>query len=513
MITYYIGLTIGPIIEVLQRARKTRELWMGSYVFSFLMRTMIQKLHSQGYQFLSPFFNPESVPGPVGLFHDRFIAMSEKNPDSIEKELNAAIDVAIDTLTEIIIKTKSSKPEKTDSVRAYLKKYLQISYIITPLKKEDNIFIEINNFLDNAELQRTFICNPCAHSSHFEIFKTDEKRSYATDPLAFLQFYANQSSLRKNAFKQKRFLSMPEISGKEIKIKIDDEDDRGDPFPPKTELKYKYAALIQADGDNIGKLVKKTGTNPDDAKEFSKALFAFAAKVSELSEPFGAQVIYAGGDDVLAFAPIVYNKYTVFDYLDELNRHFKYELKRLDLEETRTVSLSFGVTAVYYKHPLYEALGKAQTNLFEEAKRFKHNGVEPKNAIAFELIKHSGQSMKNIFLQKDNDVYTAFKKLLNSELNEISAIPHNLHHNLMRSRRVITQLSRGSDFPQRLAALFENNFDESIHQEHKVKTGLGLTRELMVAYFRFYREESSHDTIFDEFFSALGIIKHLRGDR
>ena len=41
---YYTALTIGPIYKTLANARHTRELWAGSYTFSYLMKQILRKI-------------------------------------------------------------------------------------------------------------------------------------------------------------------------------------------------------------------------------------------------------------------------------------------------------------------------------------------------------------------------------------------------------------------------------------------------------------------------------------
>ncbi len=511
----YIGLTVGPIIEVLQSAKKTRELWTGSYLFSFLMKIMVRNLMEKGYDFLSPVVDDKSIGQKhgVGLFHDRFIAMSELSQECIESDVNGAIDEAKEELTLVIVKIEPAQPERKKEVRAFLDQFLQISYIITLLSDECNIFIETNKFLDNAELQRSFIDSPASYENFTVSYK--DKKPESVNPIAYLQARTNQSAFIRDAFGDKHgkgFPSLAEISGKDLNIVCNNDDEDKDPFPKGCKLKYKYAALIQADGDNIGTLVKAVGKDPEKAKEFSKKLFDFAAQVPKIAQKYGAQAVYAGGDDILSFAPVVYDGYTVFDYLDDLNNCFKAAFGN----QAENISLSFGVAAIYHKYPLYEALEQARNNLFgstQSAKNFTLRRQKPKNAIVFELSKHSGQCMRNIFLQSDSKVYEPFKALLKSELDEKTTIPHSLHHNLKRSEKVIAVLSEKSDFHQRLEQFFKNNFNEPEHEKNQVKEGLELARKLLAGYFDFYIGEKKSDKIFAEFFSALAIIKHLRGDR
>lgn len=522
----YIGITIGPIVEVLQNAKKTRELWAGSYLFSYLMKAIATGLQAKGYTLLSPVFEPALLNKHtgVGMFHDRCIAESHEAAGDAADDIACVIMAAKDALAEIIVDIPPSHGAQKTAVLVYLDKFLQISWVVTELNHGDNIFIEINRLLDSAELQRSFITEPDKHKI-FTITGTDVANK-EVDPIAYLQYRVNASALKKEAFgngAQSRFLSMPEIAGREIGISYGDDDDK-DPYPPDCTLKYKYAALIQADGDNVGALVKKVANDPAAAREFSKALFSFAAEVPSIAAVFGAQVVYAGGDDVLSFAPIVFKDFTVFDYLAALDNRFREIMRALEdrYPEAAYLSLSFGVAAVYYKFPLYEALEQARHNLFAGAKQY---GRPDKNAVVFELIKHSGLSLKNIFFLNDKEVREPFQNLLKSELKGDSAIPHGFQHSLTEYAHIIEHLSTRPDFSDRIGYLFENCFNEDVHSGN-VQKGIDLARELLEGFYKFYRNgkksffDFTGDTsrnnlsgVFQEFFSALSIIKHLRGDR
>ena len=56
----YIGLTIGPIDKTLALARKTRELWGASYLFSYMMKEIIKNLLENG-------INQENIIIPYAL--------------------------------------------------------------------------------------------------------------------------------------------------------------------------------------------------------------------------------------------------------------------------------------------------------------------------------------------------------------------------------------------------------------------------------------------------------------
>ncbi|MCD7768510.1 MAG: hypothetical protein LUH36_00095 [Oscillospiraceae bacterium] len=93
-------------------------------------------------------------------------------------------------------------------------------------------------------------------------------------------------------------------------------------------------------------------------------------------------------------------------------------------------SLSFGVSIQYYKFPLYEALRRARTLLFDHAKSFslRAGGAPDKNCMAVQLEKHSGQSLA---LRVDMTSVDALDKLLTSSPSEVEdellqSVPYHL---------------------------------------------------------------------------------------
>ena len=70
----------------------------------------------------------------------------------------------------------------------------------------------------------------------------------------------------------------------------------GEPHP--------YVACLVADGDNMGRRINRC-SNPDELKDFSEKLSGFAGKVKGIVEDDNlGSLVYAGGDDVLAFVPL-----------------------------------------------------------------------------------------------------------------------------------------------------------------------------------------------------------------
>jgi CRISPR-associated protein Cmr2 len=263
----------------------------------------------------------------------------------------------------------------------FLRNYLQLHTVMLPVKDIKNPILEISPYLDSAEL-------------FFKAQKNPKNRL-----LNFIRDRLHGSFLATDAFSggKSSFESLPEIalcgSGfdkdslrQKLKNSKDDEIEVFEDKEVKEFLKEhpyaKYIAIVQADGDGMGKVLKDIGEDREKLREFSKILFLFCKNSTDKVNEFGGRMIYAGGDDLLFFLPIVSEeKKILFKLLNEIEQDFKDELKQIGIEG---ITLSFGVNISYYKYPMYEAIQEAQKLLFQKAKQ------EPKNNIAYKVTKHSG---------------------------------------------------------------------------------------------------------------------------
>lgn len=64
-----------------------------------------------------------------------------------------------------------------------------------------------------------------------------------------------------------------------------------------------YLAVIIADGDKMGETISKL-TSAEDNRAFSTTLAEFAAQAHVIVHTYNGVLVYAGGDDVLAFVPV-----------------------------------------------------------------------------------------------------------------------------------------------------------------------------------------------------------------
>ncbi len=474
----YTAINIGPIITTLQMARKPRELWAASYLFSHLMECIIKTLLENGIKeenIISPAIidekKKENKNLGVGLYPDRVFFRNNSNKpfdkqNFIENVFNKFIN---------------------ESIKNNLKKDF-FNIMITSLdisvsegeNEESKAISELNQALDKLEL--------------LKIACGDEDTKNVKE-LISLKY---GSPLFLEAFGDKKFPveSLGEIAAKQLSIlesenwikfveyiKSDNKNKSEQAYTnfSKDKLKsyHKYICVVQADGDNVGKTVTHKDLPNGKVKEISEALLEFGKKAKKVIDDYGGLPIYAGGDDLLFIAPVVGitkkedgSFENIFDLLKKLNEEsfgvVADKVKECGLTKDGKLieaSLSFGVSITYYKYPLYEALESARDLLFGVAKN-----IEGKNAWAWSLRKHSGGTFDMAFSRKNNKLEKLFLELINATTDDdlVSAVAHKIY-----DKDELSDIVLESGDNTRLQALFDNIL------EFKDNTYFNKVKELM----------------------------------
>jgi CRISPR-associated protein Cmr2 len=115
-------------------------------------------------------------------------------------------------------------------------------------------------------------------------------------------------------------------------------------------------------------------------RKLSRALAGFAAKARDIVESHKGSLIYAGGDDVLAFAPL----HTLLLCARQLAETFRSSMKGFTDLEGASPTLSVGVAVAHHLNPLSDTLALARS-AEKRAKAFPG-----KNALAVVISKRSG---------------------------------------------------------------------------------------------------------------------------
>lgn len=564
----YLALTIGPLYKTLSSAKSTKGIWGASYLFSYLMKQIIEKFVEKANEppaFLMPYIEYEasgrikwdqSTAPRVGLIPDRFIAESK---DGDFDNLQSAIDEVLvnfskRTAGSLInhftnIRERGISDRKADYQKSgkdlleayildYLKSYFQ-AYSIEMEFEQGNPILDIQKTLDYLELESKIVqkeeypfIRDLLENCYYNFMVYDEFGNDIDFPstieIAAQQFKFESSSdfveqvneiLSKtdDAKSQERFI-------KSLKNRS---------LFRETEFKqhHKYITVVQADGDNLGYFIKTIYETYPDVKKanevfrsFSYNLLTFDRCVVSLVEAFGGTNIYAGGDDLLFFAPtmvtnnltdfnfnnilsnnrneglinainrIFYgqpNGKTVFWLIDKIDQIFDFFITKNSLftdvlsratSEGKIPSMSYGVALSYYKFPLNEALENSNSLLFDLAKRTS------KNAVSYSVLKHSGQYFGTTFL-KDSNSYQRFSTLLSDQMNDdvfLTSVMHKLddqHVLIDNIAAFMPEEPQPEQSVDRLSQFFKNNFNEMVHKETSKAHFLTKVRNLVQAVF------------------------------
>lgn len=144
-----------------------------------------------------------------------------------------------------------------------------------------------------------------------------------------------------------------------------------------------YYAIIVLDGDDMGDRIKSC-SSAEEHRKFSETIAAFAKQVDDIARKHRACVIYNGGDDMLAMAPLS----TAFKFAKELAAEFKSKTDN---------TASAGIAVTHHLSPLGAALRAAR----EAEKAAK--AVSGKGAVCVALHRRSGEPVQMVSKWDDEE--------------------------------------------------------------------------------------------------------------
>lgn len=515
---HYLAITIGPIFRTIKRARKTRELWAASYIFSLLMRRILQQL--KNYQVIVPSIENVSLddsPHGAGLWHDRCIVQLE---GGTVPDVKSIIDATLDQIAaDLKLQNKNALVDLFDVKVLCADWRKEEDWNTGANGSEDDLapIHRINRLLDNLELQQHYqpvepkslnqvleahihdLYEVAGHKGS-KVFIHLEDGSVRLPSLPEIALSELKSNPAYNAVYQiaveeklnKKIMEARRGKGraKDLEGYKEEEQfyrDLKQSLPSDSILfRHKYVAVVVSDGDNLGKIITgiSQGKLNISLSDFSKRLRTFSVSAVQKIADFQGLPVYAGGDDLLFLAPVVNEKTSVFDLCMELNQAFQ---KEMGLEG---VSMSFGVSIQYYKHPLGEAVEAAYALeqkaknfqlLFEEDKEAdgKLAPRHKKNAICFQVQKHSGQQF-GATLWMGNPAFTdAILQLLKSDAELDEAFLTSLMHKLQSIPGLLADAAKNN----RLEPFRLHHFNEGgKHEKEYLVNALDLAGMIFKLY-------------------------------
>ena len=492
----YTAINIGPIIKTLGMARKPRELWAASYLFSYLMKCIVEATPKD--KIISPAtFNKEEKNG-IGLYPDRLFL----------KDFEVAYD---NTIKPVLCKFAKDLNVNTD--------YFNVMVVSGDYEKDSEAIKGLNYKLDCMELFN---------------MATDRKFENNVRELIGKKFGSN---LFEDALGTRDFPieSLGEIAAVELcnekgwkqfseDIKSDDNkvSEKAYEKLPKDKLKsyHKYICVVQADGDNMGKTVSHSQLSDGKVKEISNALLEFGKNSKEKIIEFGGLPIYAGGDDLLFIVPVVGKDHSnIFQLLDKLNDESFSDVKRIvdecnlrtedERENEIHASLSFGVSITYYKYPLYEALASARNLLFGKAKK-----VDGKNAIAVDWRKHSGGAFTVQLSKSNEDLQNAFKEMIDAseksvEETVVSAVAHKIREN----EGLLSLWMSDGNTEQHNSNFFQKYLERDPNKEEDIKSASDKYKDAALSLLNeLFKTETDISKLTQTMYGMLRMAKFIKGE-
>jgi len=203
--------------------------------------------------------------------------------------------------------------------------------------------------------------------------------------------------------------------------------------PLRTELtrlyqKYRkpdpYLAILMADGDHMGRAISQI-ERAEDHQQLSRALAGFAGEAGKHVRECGGALVYAGGDDVLAFLPV--------DRAVECARKLRDEFAGA-MANWSGPTLSVGIAIGHMMEPLEDLLEYARNA--EKLAKKQENRPE-RDALAVTVHARSGSPVQ-WRAQWDSNPDAMLGKLVNDLLED--RIPDKAAHDLAERARFYRDL-------------------------------------------------------------------------
>lgn len=453
MKTYLFVYSIGPVQSFIAAARKTEDFWSGSYLLSFLTEQTIRTAllnERNRVQLLSPAVTIEQLDShvknesaDVASLPNRFLLRLDANGDeevatfakqleqttvqTFQKLANTAINKVFDTLDD----RQFMKRLAGDQVANFIEIFWSFeewtgSYNETRLTVEKRLASVKNNRSFTAQAQDALVCTVCGshealNDGNFSEDSTNVdmqrriEQTWRTRTKNYQEKKGDQESENDRGGRIRDNERLCAIClTKRIAREIFEEQYKDvvqcfTPFPSVFDFttdNNHYYAMIMMDGDDMGKWISGaedkvlSGYNKIDEayhREISRRLTVFSEQsVPQLVKQANGRLVYAGGDDVLAFVPLP----QLLPLIQSLRAAFSSEQ---GLDDKATASM--GVVIAHRKEPLQRVITSVR-GLEAKAKSYK-NSAHKKDAVAFGLLSKSGQIREAIipwYIGKDREV-------------------------------------------------------------------------------------------------------------
>jgi CRISPR-associated protein Cmr2 len=479
---YFFTCSIGPVQGFVATARTSQDLWFGSWMLSELAKAAAKALKDGGHTLIFPAPESDLHPDSAVSVANKVVAVVNGSPKAIGKQVGDAIAdrrnrLAEDSFNAVPVKFDRAEAQKQleDLIEfywaavpydadkggnAYKEARSRAEALLASRKitrnfrqvygkdglpkssldgfresvllgsgdqdSSKNLRIEKGESLSGVDLLKRwgkrphnerFLSTTDVAAKPFEIYLGEQCESLRQAIEVLFLPIAERSETPGTLFYVDRLVQLIDDERKAanfreafIKLLHEREVDR-QPLP--------YYALLQADGDNMGKMIDNQKEQQQHG-DLSKALSTFATRAKEIIKQHDGVPVYVGGDDMLAYLPL----HTALDCVKELNKAFSQAMRNF-AEDGRHPTLSVGLAIAHHLAPLSDVLDQVRS---AEKKAKQVNG---KNGLVISLRKRG--STERAIKGKLADLAGRMEQLIDLTLQK--AISHGAAYELEELQR------------------------------------------------------------------------------
>ena len=434
---YLAVFSVGPVQSFIASARKTEDLWSGSYILSHLVRAAIYKLylHEESFQLLFPLVTKDEIENPrkdnihIASLPNRFTATLSGSLAEVEDRLNSAqaevkeeffemFETAVDLLFPGF--AAEEKDVLLDIGKKQIESLLEIYWVLEPFPDDaqfgqvraraESLLAAVKNDKRFSQIeQQGLTCSVCHEREALSIYPFTETDAYADMKRKLAHTWKKRSPdfQRKNSDEEHARIKDNEYLCAICTVKrlardcfknIYDFSDKFKSFKSTHDIageKQGYYGVLMMDGDNMGRWF--SGDKIEDYRNVSRRLANYSAEtVPEiLGKSERAMLVYAGGDDVLAFLPLE----DALDIAHQLRFAFSDEEKGLAEDATSSDALIIAHKTAPLRNVLNEARrmeSKAKSFKIRKREQEKEEIVQEKDALAISVLTRSGERADTI---------------------------------------------------------------------------------------------------------------------
>lgn len=423
---YLVTFTVGPVQSFIASARKVKDFWSGSYILSHLVREALRVFFENELQFdlVFPVVKKRHIIAPeveelcIASLPNRVTAIvtgSEQEIVSllqnVEKHVrNVFYTIAYAAIERVFASaTNTERDGLQQQTTAQLDNLLEMYWVAQPLNESafSETRLQLERRLGALKNEKQFgqidehglTCSVCKSREALTIEPVEAAHSYKEMKEQLASTWAKRVDQYKGKhIKDNEFLCgvclmkrhardyfkehfIKHFEGN-FKAKVEQNFKRFDAITDIADKDEGYFAILMLDGDNMGQHL--TGNDVMAYKDVSEKLAKFAGrKVPEIVERNNNGVlVYAGGDDVLAFMPVS----EALHLAQQLRFAFSDEKSGLGAKATASV----GLVVAHVKAPLQLVLNEVR-KLEQKAKAYPN-----KNALAIGVHTRSGEISETV---------------------------------------------------------------------------------------------------------------------